>query len=261
MELPEIKDMLAAAEHEAAELMMRAHDIIAENKTDRRNVVTEYDRRVQLLMEERIRQSLPGAEFFCEEMEEECDLRSEHVFIIDPIDGTMNFVKGFHHSCISAAYASRGTILAAAVYNPYADEMFTAVKDQGAWLNGKPIRAENAPISDCVVCCGTSPYRPDLLDRTFNIMRECCRAGLDIRREGAAALDMCSVAAGRAGLFVELNLSLWDFAAGKLLVEEAGGVCLTEDGKELPLTGEKTGILAGGKNAVKDYLALVRPGT
>lgn len=261
MELFDIRDMLAAAEYEAAELMMHADKIIAEGKTGRRDVVTEYDRKVQLLMEERIRQAVPEARFFCEEMDERGDLSAEHVFIIDPIDGTMNFVKGFNHSCISAAYASRGTVLAAAVYNPYVDEMFTAVKGQGAWLNGKPIHAEAAMLSECIVCCGTAPYVPALIDRSFAIMRECCRAGLDIRRQGSAELDLCSVASGRAGLYVELSLSLWDYAAGKLLVEEAGGVCLTEDGKELPFTGEKSSILAGGKTAVKDYFALVRPKT
>lgn len=261
MNVQEIKDLLAAAEREASELMLHAGGVLAETKTGKRDVVTEYDRKVQLLMEARIRESVPDACFFCEEMDDRDDLSAENVFIIDPIDGTMNFVKGFRHSCISAAYASRGTVLAAAVYNPYMDEMFTAVKGQGAWLNGKPIRAEDAPLSDCVVSCGTAPYVSELTDRTFDIMRECCRAGLDIRRQGAAALDLCSVASGRAGLFVELSLSLWDYAAGKLLVEEAGGVCLTEDGKELLFTSENTSILAGGKNAVKDYFELVRPGT
>ena len=260
MELFEIRDMLAAAEREAAQLILHADHIMAESKTGKRDVVTEYDRKVQLLLEERIRERIPDAKFFCEEMDERDDLHAEHVFIIDPIDGTMNFVKSFRHSCISVAYASGGTVLAAVVYNPYADEMFSAVKGQGTLLNGKPVRADDAPLADCVVCCGTSPYVPELLDRSFKIMYECCRAGLDIRRQGAAALDLCSVAAGRAGLFMELSLCLWDYAAGKLLVEEAGGVCFTEDGKELPFTGEKCSILAGGKNAVKDYFELVRPG-
>ena len=224
------------------------------------NFVTEYDLRVQEYLYGALKALLPEAGFLGEEDLGE-NASGSLMWVVDPIDGTMNFVKGFRHSCISAAYASRGTVLAAAVYNPYMDEMFTAVKGQGAWLNGKPIRAEDAPLSDCVVSCGTAPYVSELTDRTFDIMRECCRAGLDIRRQGAAALDLCSVASGRAGLFVELSLSLWDYAAGKLLVEEAGGVCLTEDGKELLFTSENTSILAGGKNAVKDYFELVRPGT
>lgn len=261
MEIFEIRDLMETAEREAAKLMMHAGGIIAEDKTGRRDVVTEYDRKVQLLMEERIRAAVPEAKFFCEEMDERGDLRAEHIFIIDPIDGTMNFVKGFHHSCISAAFARRGTVLAAAVYNPYADEMFTAVKGHGAWLNGTPIHVDDVPLSDSVVCCGTSPYVAELTDRSFEIMCRCCKASLDIRRQGSAELDLCSVAAGRAGLYFELSLSLWDYAAGKLLVEEAGGICLTEDGKELLFTGEKSSMLAGGKRAVEDYLALVRPGT
>lgn len=259
MELTEIRDLLAKAEREAAELMLHAHRIIAESKTGSRDVVTEYDRQVQLLLEKRILEALPGAKFFCEELEERDDLGAEHVFIIDPIDGTMNFVKGFHHSCISAAYASRGELLAAAVYNPYVDELFTAVKGQGAQLNGRPIRVEEAPLRECVVCCGTSPYYQGLIDRSFDIISRCCKAALDIRREGSAELDLCSVAAGRAGLYVELSVSLWDYAAGMLIVTEAGGVCLTEDGRELPFTGEKTSIVAGGKQAIKDYFDHVRP--
>lgn len=259
MEPYEIAAMLASAEREAAELIMHAGSIIAEDKSGHRDVVTEYDRKVQLLMEKRIREAMPEATFFCEEMNERDDLHAENVFIIDPIDGTMNFVKGFNHSCISAAYASRGTVLAAAVYNPYVDELFTAVTGAGAFLNGRPIRVEEAPLSECIVCCGTAPYVPELTERSFDIMCRCCKAGLDIRREGSAELDLCSVAAGRAGLFVELSLSLWDYAAGMLIVSEAGGICLTEDGGELPFTGEKTTIAAGGRRAVSDYLNFVRP--
>ena len=102
MEPYEIAAMLASAEREAAELIMHAGSIIAEDKSGHRDVVTEYDRKVQLLMEKRIREAMPEATFFCEEMNERDDLHAENVFIIDPIDGTMNFVKGFNHSCISA---------------------------------------------------------------------------------------------------------------------------------------------------------------
>lgn len=177
MEPYEIAAMLASAEREAAELIMHAGSIIAEDKSGHRDVVTEYDRKVQLLMEKRIREAMPEATFFCEEMNERDDLHAENVFIIDPIDGTMNFVKGFNHSCISAAYASRGTVLAAAVYNPYVDELFTAVKGAGAFLNGRPIRVEEAPLSECIVCCGTAPYVPELTERSFDLMCRCCKAG------------------------------------------------------------------------------------
>ena len=248
--------LLESAEREAAALILQAHGILAEAKTGRRDVVTEYDRRVQELLMERFREALPDARFFCEEMDERDRLDAEHLFIIDPIDGTMNFVLGFHHSCISAAYAERGTVRAGAVYNPYMDEMFTAVAGKGAWLNGRPIHVTDAGLSGSLVCFGSSPYAPELADRTFALAKALCLAGLDVRREGSAALDLCSVAAGRAGLYYELQLSLWDYAAGALIVREAGGRCCTVDGGSFPTDGSKTTILAGSPAAVDDFFRL-----
>jgi len=97
----EICSLIQNAEREAGRLMREAHGVIAESKTGSRDVVTEYDRKVQLLLETRIREALPDAKFFCEELGERGDLEAEHVFIIDPIDGTMNFVHGLNCSCIS----------------------------------------------------------------------------------------------------------------------------------------------------------------
>ena len=254
----EICQAIITAEREAAQLMLHAHSVLAECKSSRRDVVTEYDRRVQDLLTERLSAAVPGAKFFCEENMLQDDLHAEHLFIIDPIDGTMNFVHGFHHSCISVAYASRGELKAGAVYNPYVDELFSAVKGGGAFLNGRPLRMADVPLSESVVCVGTSPYREELTERTFALMQQVFRASLDIRRQGTAALDLCSVAAGRAGLFFELSLSYWDYAAGSLLVEEAGGRCLTVDGAPLPFDESKSAILAGCPRAVEDFLALTK---
>ena len=176
----EILSLLCEAEREAARLILEAHDILAERKTDRRDVVTEYDRRVQELLITRITEVVPDARFFCEENDRHDDLRAEHVFIIDPIDGTMNFVHGLHHSCISAAYMSRGELRAAAICNPYVSEYFTAVKGAGAFLNGRPIRVTDAPLAETLVCCGTTPYNPDLADRCFALMKKAFLAGLRI---------------------------------------------------------------------------------
>ncbi len=254
----EILELICAAQREAGELILQAHDVLAERKTDRRDVVTEYDRRVQELLIRRLSEALPGARFFCEENDRHDDLQAEHVFIIDPIDGTMNFVHGFHHSCISAAYMSRGVLRAGAVFNPYVNEHFTALKGEGARLNGRPIHASAEGLRDSLVCVGTSPYSEELTDRTFDLIKKAFLAGLDIRREGAAALDLCTVAAGRAGLFFELGLSLWDYAAGALITEEAGGVCCTLDGAPLPFDPSVPSVLAGGPKAVEDFLKLIR---
>ena len=258
--MPNQKDVLnaiIAAQKEAAALILQAHGVLAETKTGHRDVVTEYDRRVQELLMDRLSAAVPGAVFFCEENEQQGDLKAEHVFIIDPIDGTMNFVRGFHHSAISVAYMRSGVIRAASVYNPYAEECFSALAGEGAWCNGRSIHAGALPLSESVVCCGTAPYSPQLADSTFDLIKKAFLASLDIRREGSAALDMCSAAAGRAGVYFEPTVSLWDIAAGLLLVQEAGGVCCRLDGSPVPLDGSKTSILAGGKQAVSEFLKLV----
>ena len=252
----EICILIQTAEREAAELIREAHGVIAECKTGSRDVVTEYDRRVQLLLEARIREAIPDAKFFCEELNERDSLDAEHVFIIDPIDGTMNFVHSRSRSCISVAYRSNGSLSAGVIYDPYLDEMFYAVAGGGAYLNGRPIRMENKPLSEGLALIGTAPYIPELTERTFKMAEKLFCAALDIRREGAAALDLCSIAAGRAVIYAELSLCLWDYAAGKLIVEEAGGVCLTEDGNELPFNGHRSTVLAGSKKAVEEYLAI-----
>lgn len=259
--MPENRDILermTAAQKEAAELILHARGILAEIKTGHRDVVTEFDRKVQELLIKRMSEAVPGAAFFCEENSRRDSLEAEHVFIIDPIDGTMNFVRGFHHSAISVAYMSRGELLAASVYNPYVQECFTATKGEGAWLNGRPISASYLPLSESVVCCGTSPYNPELADSTFELIKKAFIAGLDIRREGSAALDMCSAAAGRAGVYFEPKVSLWDIAAGMLIVNEAGGRCCRLDGSPIPLDGSKSSVVAGGEQAVRDFLALVK---
>lgn len=143
--------------------------------------MTEYDKRVQEYLMQVLSESVPEARFFCEEQKEHDDLHARHLFIIDPIDGTMNFARGFNHSCISVAYMSAGELRAAAVYNPYVDEMFTAVKGEGAYLNGRRLHVSDAPLSDSVVCYGTSPYSTELADETFRLARIAFNAGLDLR--------------------------------------------------------------------------------
>ena len=247
---------IVSAQREAAALMLRAHGILAETKTGRRDVVTEYDRRVQALLMDRLGKAVPGAHFFCEEMDDRDRLDSEQLFIIDPIDGTMNFVHGFHHSCISVAYAEKGTVMAGAVYNPYVDELFTAIKGQGAFLNGSPIHVADGGLKENVVVFGTAPYCAALSDQTFDLAKKVFAASLDIRREGSAALDLCTVAAGRAGLYFELQVSLWDYAAGALIVREAGGLCSRTDGSDFLPDGGKTDIVAASPAAMTDFLRL-----
>ena len=254
----EILDLICRAEREAASLILHARSVLAECTSGRRDVVTEYDRRVQALLVERLSAAVPGARFFCEENDRHDDLQAECVFIIDPIDGTMNFVRGFHHSCISVACMRGGVVCAGAVYNPYVDELFTALRGAGAFLNGRPLRIPDEGLADSVVSVGTAPYNPELADRTFRLAKAAFLAGLDIRREGSAALDLCSAAAGRCGVYYELGLSLWDDAAGIQIVEEAGGVCRTLAGGALPLDASRPSVVAGSPRAVEELIALAK---
>ncbi len=252
----EILRAVMDAEREAAQLVLHARGILAETKTGHRDLVTEYDRRVQELLMRRLSEAEPGARFFCEELDRQDGLGEGLVFVIDPIDGTMNFVRGFHHSCLSVACLSDGELVAGAVYNPYVDEMFSAAAGGGAFLNGRAIRVSEQPLSESVVCFGTAPYRPELAERTFTLARRVFEHSLDLRREGSAALDLCSVAAGRAGVYYEFSVSFWDYAAGALIVREAGGRCCRADGTPLPFSAEKTSIAAGAPGALADFLRL-----
>ena len=235
----EICTVMQAAERKAAELILHAHGVMTERKSGARDVVTQYDRAVQQLLMDELRAAVPEAHFFCEEMDEREKLDSPQLFIIDPIDGTMNFVRGFSHSCISVAYAEKGAVQAAAVCNPYLGEMFHAVRGGGAFLNGREIRTAEDELANSVVCFGTAPYRPDLSDKTFALARRMFEKSLDVRREGTA----------------ELDLSLWDYAAGALIVEEAGGVGRRADGSPLALTAEKSTVVAAASESVlTDYL-------
>ena len=256
MDLMQLCLGMAAAEKQAAQLMLEAREILAESKTGQRDVVTEYDRKVQEQLIASLSAFVPDARFFCEENDRQDDLKAEHIFIIDPIDGTMNFVRHMNHSCISVAYASRGEVKTAAVYNPYVDELFTAVKGQGAWLNGRSIHVEDKPLSETLVCYGSSPYHEHLTEPTFNLLRKVFPICLDIRRQGSAALDLCSAASGRAGVYFEYCVCLWDYAAGMLITEEAGGICRTLEGEPMPVDGSKPTIVAGSREAVKEVLEL-----
>ena len=246
-------------EREASELILEAHDIAVHYK-GARNHVTDTDSQVQALLTDRLREAVPEARFFCEEDNSQDHLDAEELFIIDPIDGTTNFVHHLNHSCISIAYMRRGEVLLGAIYNPFVDEMFTAVKGGGARLNGRPIRVTEAPLAESIACVGTAPYRDDLHSETFRLIERIFGICQDIRRQGSAALDLCSVAAGRAGLFMEQSLYLWDYAAGALIAGEAGAVCCTLSGAPLPWDDSRSPVLAGTPEAVEAFLRRERDG-
>ena len=126
--------------------------------------------------------------------------------------------------------------------------MFTAIRGHGAFCNGQRIHVSSEPLENGLVIFGTSPYNEELSERSFKLAYSYFKKSADVRRTGSAALDMCSVAAGRAELFFELSLSPWDYAAGALIVEEAGGIVTDIDGNAL-VYDRKSSILARNKVA------------
>ncbi len=225
---------------EEGQLMRQALDICTETKSGPGDLVTNYDRRVQADLERKLLEILPGAGFLGEEGLDTLPEADCGTFIIDPIDGTMNFSRSYQRSSISVALVQGGQVVFGAIYDPYLDEMFHAKRGEGAFLNGRPIRVSDRPLEESLVMIGTTPYEPDRAPQTFAIARALFDRTLDFRRSGSAAIDLCSVAAGRAEIFYEYALSPWDYAAGGLIIEEAGGKCSTFDGTPVSLTNRSS---------------------
>ena len=223
---------------EAGQIVLSAQDAAARTreKTSAADLVTEYDLAVEAFLKEKLPPLAPGSVFFGEEEEENADPSRGWAFIVDPIDGTTNFVRGLRQSAVSAALAHDGTVEYGVVYDPYKDEMFSARRGGGAFLNGQPIRVSRRPIEQGVFGMGTAIYRREYLEPTMRLTEQLFRRSCDFRRLGAAALDLCNVACGRTDLFFEYSLCPWDQAAGSLIVTEAGGFVSTLEGKPLSLT-------------------------
>ena len=202
-------------------------------KAGHANFVTDHDRRVQERLRDALGKIMPDAQFIGEEGTSQRFSPSGKFFIVDPIDGTTNFIKDFHASAISVALVVDGTAELGVVYNPYLDEMFSARRGCGAFCNERRIRVSDEPLENGLVIFGSAPYDETLGERSFRLAHAYFKRAIDIRRTGSAALDLCSVAAGRAELFFELSLSPWDHAAGALIVEEAGGIVTDIDGNAL----------------------------
>ena len=152
------------------------------------------------------------------------------------MDGTTNLIHNFRHSAVSLALSEAGQILFGVVYNPYSGECFTARRGQGAFCNGSPIRVSSADrLEDSLLSVGTVPGRRKLADTAFRQMRALYDTCQDVRRTGCASLDLCWVACGRLDGYVELSLQPWDYAAGMLIVAEAGGWVTAPDGSPLSL--------------------------
>ena len=224
-------------------------------KEGKKNFVTKYDVAVQDFLFKELGKAFPDAEFIGEEAENDFSTNGLR-FIIDPIDGTTNFMQDYRCSCISVALCKENEVIAGVVYNPYTDELFSAEKGKGAYLNGERINVSDRPLSDGLALFGTSPYHPENTDETFALLRKVFDLSRDIRRSGSAAYDICVVACGRCEVFFEMGLQPWDIAAGTLIVKEAGGIVINYEGKEISLSSPND-IIFANPVAYEEFKTLV----
>jgi myo-inositol-1(or 4)-monophosphatase len=220
------------------------------------NFVSAADRRAEEVLHAELSRTRPGYGFLGEEGGLQPGTDASHVWIVDPLDGTTNFLHGIPHFAISIALEREGTIVAGVIYNPVNEELFIAERGKGAFLNDQRLRvAARRRLAEAVIACGLPHLgRGDLalFRREFAVVQEKV-AGL--RRFGSAALDLAWVAAGRFDAFWERDLGAWDVAAGLLMVREAGGFVSDLDGGDAILA--KLQIVAGNEFMHKALLALI----
>jgi myo-inositol-1(or 4)-monophosphatase len=228
------------------------------------DLVTVADRTSEKLIRERLAVAFPEHGVFGEEGTRE-RLEAEYRWYVDPLDGTTNFAHGFPHFCVSLGLEHRpaglqpdqdGTLVAAVLYDPLLDELFTAERGRGALLNGKPIHVSPTPLlAESLVATGF-PSQKRHLSPNIHFYQEFTLRSHGVRRAGSAALDLAYVAAGRMEGFWEFNLNPWDTAAGFLLVEEAGGRITDFSGAKYKLDSRE--VLASNGLIQNELLGLFR---
>lgn len=223
--------------------------------------VTEVDFAVQQFIYGKLQELYPEVQFMGEEKSNEEIDRAGLVWVLDPVDGTTNLIHDYRNSAVSLAFMDGGRIVMGIVYNPYADEMFWAAQGQGCYLNGRRVRVSSAEkMGESLISIGTSPYYKAMAEENFPVFQAIFMDCQDIRRTGSAALDLANAACGRIEGYFERGLKLWDFAAGMLLVREAGGLVLDYRGADAE-TGNVSDIVAGNgripRILVEEYLGRV----
>ncbi len=252
-----MKEALRKILLEAGDIMLSARNIagVVSEKDGNANFVTKYDVKVQHFLAQALLELRPGSAFVGEEEDCTGNVFQGEAWIVDPIDGTTNFIKGLDSSAISVAYLQNGRVMVSAIYNPYRQEFFYAERGHGATKNEVPIHVADAGLENNLVFFGTSPYYVELKDKTFDLAKTILTKADDLRRSGSAVIDFCALAQGSAAFMFELRLCPWDFAASSLVIEEAGGVIAQLDGSPIRFDAPCS-IGAGTPQAWKEFQEL-----
>ena len=201
-------------------------DLLKVNTKSPNDFVTEVDHAAEAVIIETLLGAYPGHGILAEESGRAHGAKnSEYVWIIDPLDGTTNFIHGFPVYAVSIALAFKGQVQQAVVYDPTRNDLFFASKGRGAFLNDKRLRvSKRIRLAECLISTGFPFRKGDNFKRYLQMLEVVMPLCAGLRRPGAAALDLCYVAAGYCDGFFETGLSPWDAAAGSLMITEAGGL-------------------------------------
>ena len=219
--------------------------------------VTEVDREAETVIIEYLKSQFPGHAIFAEESGTNA-ADSDFQWLIDPLDGTKNYIHRIQNYAVSIGLSYQNEVVAGVIYIPPQEELFTAIKGEGAYLNGKPIRVSTErDFSSCMIVTGFPHARKEYLDVYMDCFQELFKRVSAIRRPGAAAVDLAYMACGRYDGFWEFKLNPWDIAAGILIINEAGGIVSD------PLGGENffsTGdLVAGNPTIQKKIVQIINP--
>ncbi|MDH4083956.1 MAG: inositol monophosphatase [Nitrospira sp.] len=204
------------------------------------NLVTDADRAAEQCVIDHIRSRFPSHRLLAEERGSVAQAPSPYLWIIDPLDGTTNFAHGYPAYCVSIGLEYNGRCILGVIYDPSRDELFTAIEQGGAQLNGRPIHVSETTTLDSSLLVTGFAY--DIRETPRNNLDHFCKFALKaqgLRRTGSAALDLCYVAAGRFDGFWEVRLNPWDMAAGSVIVREAAGRLTDFSGKDLSIYGQE----------------------
>ena len=249
------------AARRAGTMIYRSLDSMDKVKVEEKapnDFVSNIDKRAERMIIETIHEAYPEHNILAEESgTQTVDSEDDTTWVIDPLDGTTNYLYGIPQYCVSIAVMQNGRIQHGVVYDPIKDEIFSASRGQGAVLNGNRIRVNaTKTLQGSLIGTGT-PYRAsDNIDAYMALLKDLMIQCRDIRRPGSAALDLCYVACGRYDGFFEFGLSSWDMAAGALIIEEAGGIVDDLKGKQDYLnTGD---IVAATPKLFREFVQLIR---